>query len=507
MPFDSNSLMTFPHRRFEKREVLLVLAVVLFVLAWPLEKRHLIYTEYSFITGAYTETGTLALYVSDLAFVLLGLAWVWWKAKAGTTWPLSVPRSVFWLGSALVAWAAVRALPLHPSLLGWYAAGRIAQGFLLLLVVADLWRFPKARNAALWSLIVGGVLQSLLGISQVSRSSDLGLRLLGEPPLSLAAPGVAKVDVLPQSGTEVNVPTGTKVLRAYGTFPHPNVLGWFLVASLAAGSSLFLSSKFREGVFRGPSKHYERLALFLAEHRSVSTVIHGVITAGILVTFSRVAWLGFALLAAGFAPFTRRRLDKSVLSFIAIGTLLGIGVPLLLDPRVFLAVSSRIRPPETDMFLQERSSSYVESIHATKGSFVAGVGSGGGILYLARNKRNIDSIYTSGYKIEEDVPIGTRREPWSFQYPHNVLLVILLELGIVGLGLFLTLCSILFLRYVVKHGTPRSASPRGVGVLLVFAAFLLPLLVDHFPWTIQQGRILIWGLLGVVAAAGMKNEG
>jgi len=492
----------------EKREVPLVLAVVLFVLTWPLEKRHLIYTDYSFITGAFTEAGTIALYASDIAFVLLGLAWVWWKAKAGAPLSMSLPRPAFWVGIVLVAWAVFRSLPLHPSPLGWYAAARVAQGFLLMLIVADLWQRPHVRSIVLGSIVVLGVLQSLLGIAQVSRSSDLRLMFLGEHPLSLTTPGVAKVDIVKLSSSFVNVPVGTKVMRAYGTFPHPNVLGWFLIASTYSALTLILSPNGGSRKVRGPEEHSQvSRRMFLAEHPIPSLAILAILVSGILVTFSRGAWVGLLFLEAGFLLNSLRRVDKRLIRSVMCWTMIGITVPILLGSSVRQAVVSRLLPPETDMFLRERSSSYRESLRAIRGNFLIGVGAGGGITSIVRSKNNIDKNNFLFSRIEkEDVPLGTTQEPWMFQYPHNVPLVILLELGAVGLCLFLAMAYLLFSPYMLKYLFISSLFPRRVGTLLVFAAFLLAALVDHFPWTIQQGRILLWGLLGAAVSLGREKS-
>lgn len=502
--------MKLPSWLSEKREALLALAVALFVLTLPLEKRHLVYTEHSFVTGAYTEAGTMALYASDIVFVLLGIAWMWWKTKAGTPWAPSLPRPAFWAGSALVFWAAVRALPLHPSLLGWYAAARVAQGLIVMCIAADLWRHPRVRTITLWSLIIAGALQSLLGIAQVSRSSDLGLRLLGEVPLSLATPGIAKVDIIKQGTSIVNVPAGTKVLRGYGTFPHPNVLGWFLVISASSALFLILSPRGGLGKVRGAEKHSQGFRkMFLVEHPMPLLVALAILVSGILVTFSREAWIGFFFLEAGFLlHYSLRRVDRRLIRLIACLTIIGITVPVISSSSVRQAVVARLLPPETDMFLRERSASYQESIRTIKENFFIGVGTGRGILSMAKSESNVDKniFLFSRSKRSEDVPAGTSREPWTFQYPHNVPLVIFLELGAVGLILFITMDYLLFHCYVLKYRVFLSNSSRGTGVLLIFAAFLLPVLFDHFPWTIQQGRIMLFGLLGVAAAAGVDAE-
>lgn len=102
-----------------------------------------------------------------------------------------------------------------------------------------------------------------------------------------------------------------------------------------------------------------------------------------------------------------------------------------------------------------------------------------------------------------------------YQYPHSVPLVLLAELGVVGCGLFaIFLWSVggpLFAR-VVQCLRPLSGRTRpawSASTTLLGAALLLgvatPFLVDHFLWTTQQGRILLWGILGAVAGSGRTH--
>lgn len=64
--------------------------------------------------------------------------------------------------------------------------------------------------------------QAILGIIQVASGHSVGLSLLGESMVSTQTVGAAKVAI-----------AGQEFLRAYGTFPHPNILAGYLVAGLA----------------------------------------------------------------------------------------------------------------------------------------------------------------------------------------------------------------------------------------------------------------------------------
>jgi len=486
------------------RSLIVAGALALFILAWPLDRRHLIFTEHSFITGAYTEAGTLSLYASDLVFLLLWIAWFWYVTSQPQE--IFLPRRVFWIGFAFIAWVVFRALPLNFSgsagfstPLGWYGAVRIAQGFLLAIIVSQVWPLPLFRRVILGALVISGLFQSLLGIGQVLYGADFGLRFLGEHQLSLQTPGVAKVDIITYSKYSGNVPietsreevrlrskedvpTGTKVLRAYGTFPHSNVLASFLLSSLVA------SYAFHRGM-RGTRETL--LHLFLA--------VPFVLSVGLLMTFSRSGWLSFLFLLGTLWGCSYRNTEarrKALFFFFSVT--LGILI-LLLFPTLRSAAIARIFPEPTDTFIQGRISSFHNTLSILARDTLFGVGTGNGFIELVRNAQNID-IYKKHVHFMS-------LEPWQYQYPHAMFLVIFVELGAVGLILFLAFLyegAKLFVTSV-RNLSLFARTPISGMVLVILAVAVLGF-ADHYLWTIQQGRMLFWGAVGVLLSSASRNE-
>lgn len=486
-------------RRGDYRTLTFAGALALFVLSWPLDRRHLLFTDYSFITGSYTEAGTLSLYASDLAFVVLWVAWLWYATRSTE---ISLPRRAVWLGFAFVVWAAFRALPL-PTLgipefslpLSWYGAARIAQGFLFAIIIAQAWPSPLLRRVLLGTLVVSGLFQGLLGIGQTLQGRDFGLRFLGEHPLSLETPGVAKVDIrtykyqsgyvprgtfLEDTKNEVqnDVPIGTKVLRAYGTFPHPNVLGAFLLSSLFAAQLLFKNDRGTLGTY------------WLYP-------VSFVLSSGILATFSRSVWISTLLFLGTLAACSYGNAkDRRRVLLFSLSVAFGLLLPLLF-PLVRSATIARFLPGPTDAFIQGRFISFHDTLYILARRLLIGAGTGNGFIELVRVAGNFD--------INNKYVLLNHREPWEYQYPHNVFLVLLLELGIVGLLLFL---AFLYesMRLLARSARIRAAFARVPLTGVVFAILAIAVLgfTDHYLWTIQQGRLLFWGIIGILLSVASR---
>ncbi len=163
---------------------------------------------------------------------LISIGWSW--LAAGTRLPpLGISDTAFQLLSLVLVWATYLFLVNeHPSLT--------------------------------WPLAAVVTIQSLVGIAQFVRQSDLGLTMLGELDLDPAV-----------SGVSVLMTNGQRWLRAYGLTGHPNLL-----AALLAPSMLFLLSQTR------------RLASW---RRWTLLAVVGLGAVALVATASRAAWLAFGL--------------------------------------------------------------------------------------------------------------------------------------------------------------------------------------------------------------------
>ena len=84
-------------------------------------------------------------------------------------------------------------------------------------------------KSVLGAFVASGLFQSVLAILQFAKQSSLGLEIFHESTLAVGLKGVAEISA-----------GGLEFIRAYGTFPSPNVLAGFLGICLLFAFYLFL---------------------------------------------------------------------------------------------------------------------------------------------------------------------------------------------------------------------------------------------------------------------------
>ena len=109
--------------------------------------------------------------------------------------------------------------------------------FLSLLKIAKEEKLDKALkkklvNSVIVILLSNVLIQGLIGVAQFKRGSSLGIYFLGESNIVSGMMGSSFVEL-----------SGQVFLRAYGTFPHPNVLGGFLLLAIFFGIDIYKRKK------------------------------------------------------------------------------------------------------------------------------------------------------------------------------------------------------------------------------------------------------------------------
>lgn len=416
----------------------------LFLLPW---QTRFIFREGN-LNGGYWEYGTLSLYATDLVFlcVLAGFFYWNWREWNGTRdiirgepVPSGFSTSLWVVISLFELWVFLSLFWARDLSLGVYFYIRILEGIGFIFVLGH--ELLDATYLRL-SLIGSALLQALFGVVQFFLQYIPASKWLGLSEHFAGAPGAAVV----ATSTE-------RWLRAYGSFEHPNIFAAFLVVGF-----LIHLPYYYEVI---PRKR-DRVLLFCV------TLI---LLLGIFVAFSRAAWLGlvvgilFFLFIKGKEKKPKTRMYPLVL-FIAIFLF----ASLLRDP---LFTRLRGTAPLEVRSTSERVTQYEESLAMILWKPLHGVGAGQYTLVL-----------------HDD--IDPNRESFSYQPVHNVYLLLATELGLVGLFFFTIL--ILFPTILFQKKPILILIPSHYAVI---GAVLFMGLFDHYLWSLQSGRWILFLALGL----------
>jgi O-antigen ligase len=374
------------------------------------------------------------LYLSDVAVVtvlLSGLFLPSGHSQVKGRLRLSLPLLV------LIALALVSIPGALSHELASYTALRwaLAVGVYLILLRRD-WSLENWTDRERWVkvLAVGLGIHTLIGIGQVLLQRPLGLP--GELAMEAAQPGAAVLSV-----------AGQRWLRAYGLTFHPNVLGGFLAVGLLLSLPLL-------------QRHGMRLLWWL-------------MGLGLLLTFSRSAWLSVAVmlpLLAGWLAWHRPALRRALAITLGSTAMVLLVSSLLLAGQLF----SRLRPSQTaseSRSLRERGELISAALDIIADQPLTGIGAGNFSLALI------------------DGTSSMRPQP-----VHNVPLLLASEVGVGGGGLWLWL----WLAPALALGR-RQSSPDPWPVVLAGTWFAWGIigLWDSYPWALNAGRLLSITLLGL----------
>ncbi|MBI4158181.1 MAG: hypothetical protein HY505_00970 [Candidatus Yanofskybacteria bacterium] len=306
----------------------------------------------------------------------------------------------------------------------------------------------------LYTLIIGGVFQAVIAIGQFLKQGDLGLRWLGESVLGSQMVGIASF----------YTSVGDKVIRAYGTTPHSNVLAAYLFLAIVAFYFVVFYTK--------PNK-------FLVHSG------HFIMLIGLFASFSRtIIFLFFAnFFGRGFlVNFVKRFREKYLFGNFFKKKIVPIFLVTVIATVAFMSfywpeIQSRMTLSSEEEAVQLRVFYNKESLGG--GINLFGIGLGDFTGWLMEQNPNLPS--------------------YMYQPVHNIYLLIYSEVGILGLIFFLLFLAGLFYEFIKKT---QLRELKHYSFLLVAVSVLFIGLFDHFLLTIQQGRFIFWlslALLGALA--------
>ncbi len=392
--------------------------------------------------NGYWEYGTISIYATEILlwaiFLLTGIAWTIGKLKAQNSKLKITAQSskLFYLiilflvfySLTLILWAGSRGLAL-------YAWHWLAEGVGLFLVLRAV-KFDVAK--LMWAFVMSAGLQAGIGIWQFLSQETFSSKWLGMALHDPAVPGIFVVET-----------AFRRWLRAYGSLPHPNMLAGFLAAAMF----------FTIWLYQKTVKSFKKILL---------PAIFVILSFGLFATFSKSVILGFSaamiLWLAGFFIFKKSREEKNyllkfILIFIVVAAVFSVIFWEPVGTRIYGAERLEIKSTA------ERLNYFDQAWQLIKNHPVLGVGLG-------------------NYTLAVHNEINPNLRAWDYQPVHNIYLLILAELGIMGLLLWLVL-----LFFIIKQ-LPIAHYPLLITILAIG-------LFDHYLWTLYFGVILFWLILGM----------
>lgn len=351
----------------------------------------------------------------------------------------------------LVGFIVISAISIkNPSnqALGFYQLIKLIEFSLLYFYVKSNLGHIFNLTTAFFVFLFSALFQTILAIFQYIKQADLGLRFLGETVLN---PDLFNVAVF--------LVNGEKIMRPYGTTPHPNVLALVLFIAVFIYYFFYIEkNKF--------------------SHSKLGLAIYSFLLFALFLTFSRIiifVWaIGASLRWLIFNKKFGHIAENLSLKNLTIATFVVlIFFSVIFWPQVLARM--KISPQEEALSLR---GFYNQIAFQEKPFFGVGLGN-----------------FVNWFKeINPDLAQNL------YQPVHNIYLLIFSETGILGLVSFL-----LFLFFITKNYLRISFNrPFHYSLLIIFISVLFFGLFDHFLFTIQQGRIILWLILGLIAAPQMR---
>lgn len=395
--------------------------------------------------------GDLSVYVTDWLFLVLVLLWFFYlraeRNKPHPEWRRL--RPVILTVLALFAYATISLLWTPNAFVGREFLFRLAQAVLLAMMVAG---GAVKTKQVLVAVSLSGALQGLFAVMQFFSQSVFASTILG---MSAQAPqdlGVSVIEYVDE-----------RWLRAYGTLPHPNMLGAFCGVAMLCAAFLF---------WRGYRQNQGRL------------VLYGWVTFlcsyfGFLFAFSRSAWLATAVATIGFGIAELVVLDKASrrVFLIVFSKLVGVALLLLLFFTALFGPLWWSRSSGDGQLAQQsvNERAMLQQQAVTLAKQHPWVGSG------------IGSYVPSLMKQYPDRPM------YFYQPVHRVVSILRVELGYVGLLLVATV--FIALAYVLTK-------QRFYFGLALLGFFLVASFFDHFWYSLPFGM----GFVAVLCSLSLSRH-
>ncbi len=443
----------------KKIEVFL-LYIIIFTI--PFNIRHIFnFVEVQVISG-FKEHLTIFLSLFDILFIILLTLAIWNNRKKILKRKLlkeliKQPLIYFIILTSITTFYNQQG----SAFIKYYKLIKFSEIIIFFVIIRSLLKHYTVLTYSKFIIFTAGVLQAIIAIIQFITQKSIGLILLGESILGPNIFGVAKFNF-----------EGEKFIRAYGTFPHPNILGIFLLFSLGTGLSLVISKKKLLYNFRLPYK-----SIFFTEFI--------ILYIGILLTYSRSAIILTVAMSLVFAYTQRNFINKIYKNFCK-----QLHIPFFLQTTFAIIIifttlfaSYNILAPRLCVYCPNDKSLSFRKIYLQGAEMIILkhpiIGSGLNNFIPTFQVLSLDDL--------------NNLKSWQLQPVHNLYLLIASETGLIGLCLFL----IILIFYTLR--TLKIQVLLNYPLDLLFILILLAGFFDHYFWTLHQGQIIFWTVLALVS--------
>lgn len=369
------------------------------------------------IAGVNSPYLTIYLYSLDIILALIFglLAW------RNRSFPLNGANFVDKLWITLFFWIFLQILWAEYPLITWVWGGRLYLLVGILWYVIRLKNFNRQIGLISRGFVIGMLGQALIVITQMILQKNIGLPLVVESTLSRELSGVAKVSILD------NI-----LIRAYGTFPHPNILAFTGVMALVLVYKKVIGNRSAIALYM--------LTLFLAgmfDHYLLTSIQAFIISALIGVSLSLGVKVDFTN--------TINRILIVFLNILVVLSFSKLALVLLLIIN-FIYLTSLLNKK---MFYVEQFQNKLKSLPRIIINSVALIGVV--FLWTLPYQQIIDTVLKRIFYLQDAfvmiqsnlllgvgfrqyvANLSSNREFWQYEPVHNVLILLLSELGLIGM--------------------------------------------------------------------------
>ncbi|OGL96210.1 hypothetical protein A2317_02210 [Candidatus Uhrbacteria bacterium RIFOXYB2_FULL_41_10] len=453
-----------------------ILPVIFFLLPW---QTLYIFSQYT-IAGEVFQYGVVSLYAVELLVVFAYLLY----GRLQITKSLQKIVSLTFLLMGFVLASALWAINFDLAL-GQFA--HILVALMLFLLLLD--KRTNLQHVAM-GLIAGLIIPIGLSVWQVVVGASGASTLFG----------LAFRDAQTLGDAVLTLENGTRILRAYGSFSHPNIFGGYLVIGLL--SLLFVRlglSPFSKGEWEGVAGRVQKI-LWL------TTFVFLFI--GLILTYSQSAWIAIIIAfvcGIGTLFFWRQKIANPLWQSrirpcrVSIKEVWGscllarfkvialiFSVLIILGSIFGILTLNSIGVSQTS--ITERAAQYQEWPQVVSDFWIFGSGLGN---------------YT--YAVEAFDP---SKEWWQYQPVHNAPMLIVGEIGVVGLILvigWLALIDKLNVNRILADSLSANEEQNAVCrfgsiiALMMGCALLVIAGLDHYLWSQWSGLALVAYVVAMTA--------